>query len=216
MQFKRELETLDPRRAGQVKRYHTWPYLREQSVGEHCWNVARLLLAFWPECPRPILLHALFHDMGEVLVGDPPYPTKSMNPEMKKFFDEAEDSAHLHMCIPWALPKPVKLEGDFNKDVFKLADYADMWEFSLDEIALGNHNCTLVRERTEALLAEYLKKQNIPVEIRLAAARYIERRASLHTRRMRSTEPVFVMGIPSELREDSNRHAFQEDETSGC
>lgn len=31
-------QTIDPRRAGEVTRYHTWSRLREQSVGEHCWQ----------------------------------------------------------------------------------------------------------------------------------------------------------------------------------
>lgn len=56
----------DPRLAGEVSRYHTWPHLRQQSVAEHSWQVMRIMLAIYPMVPRVLLIHCMAHDAGEI------------------------------------------------------------------------------------------------------------------------------------------------------
>lgn len=136
----------DPRWALQVLRYHTWPHVRAQSVGEHSAQVARILLAIWPEAPRHVLVHCIVHDVGEVQAGDPPYPSKRMNPDLARGHARVERDAHLAMCIPWSLPAPQNLT-DFEKWAFKLAEFIEMWEWGLHEGNLGNRYADLVALR---------------------------------------------------------------------
>jgi 5'-deoxynucleotidase YfbR-like len=146
MRLELKAETLDPRRAGQVTRYHTWPRIREQSVGEHSWQVLRVLLAIWPDAPRHVIVHCLTHDIGETVSGDPPYPVKAMNPDMKEACDRVELDAHRRMARDWFLPGPSHL-SDMEKTIFKMAEFIEMWEWALFEISMGNSNAVLVMER---------------------------------------------------------------------
>jgi 5'-deoxynucleotidase YfbR-like HD superfamily hydrolase len=174
--WKMEKEVLDPRRAGCLVRYHTWPCIRKQSVAEHSWNVARILLAIWPHAPRHMIVHALMHDVGEVAVGDMPYPIKARDPELKAKIDAAEDSAYLAMSIPWGLQPPARLSPE-EQAVFKLADLGEMLEWSYDEVLLGNQFANLVVERCEKQIYEWID-QMIP-EIKDAATIYFRRRKAM-------------------------------------
>lgn len=170
-------EMLDPRQAGGVRRYHTWPISREQTIADHSWNVARLLLAWDAQAPRHLLVHALFHDIGERITGDAPYPIKAQNPALKKEMDRLEYDGHLAMCGPWGVPAPVGL-SEAEAALFKLADLVDMWEYALDEIARGNLHLRLVLERTQAAVFERLNDANsfIDKSIIIRAQMYVHRR----------------------------------------
>lgn len=163
----------DPRRALQVTRYHTWPRLREQSVGEHSMQVMRILLAIWPDCSRELLMHCLVHDIGETVSGDPPYPVKRDNPVLKAECDRIERSAHLSMCIPWGLPAPQALT-EVERAVFKLAEFIEMWEWGLHEIRLGNDYAVLVRDRCREAMDRILSSGGMVCE--KLARNYIKRR----------------------------------------
>lgn len=168
-------EMLDPRQAGNVQRYHTWPHHRPQCVANHSWNVARLLLAWQPDVPRHMLIHALMHDIGERMTGDLPYPIKKDNPALKREIDRLEYEGHLAMCAPWQVPAPVAL-SEAEAELFKLADLTDMWEFSLDELARGNRYCELVRQRTYAAICERLHTGTLDKSVQVRAQLYIQRR----------------------------------------
>lgn len=175
--------TLDPRRAGEVLRFHTWRVNRQQSVAEHCWNVARVLLAIWPEAPPRMVKHALFHDIGEVVTGDLPYPVKKDNPQVGAAMDRMEVEAYLQMSIGWSLPPPGYLEGD-DKTIFKTAEYLEGMEWALDELYSGNKFATLVAERWEVALSRVMAElvgsavRDAPLcaEVHQRAKSYLERR----------------------------------------
>lgn len=139
-------ETLDPRRAGLVRRYHTWPRINDQQVDGHSWQNIRILLAIWPDAPRRLLVYAMFHDVGEVATGDVPYPTKNLDPILQEKFDAAECEAHLAMHETFLVPKPVAI-SDFERLVFKTCEFIEMWEYGLHEQNLGNRYAGLVAER---------------------------------------------------------------------
>lgn len=140
-------ELLDPRLAGQVDRYHTWTKLRPQSVGEHSWQVARLLLAIYPEARRELIVEALFHDAGERGPGDLPYPGKRFEPVLKEVSERMERSVRLGLT-KWGVPPPLPL-SDQEAAALKAADMLDMWEWALFEISIGNRHAILVRKRCE-------------------------------------------------------------------
>ncbi len=173
----------DPRMAGCVERYHTWPHLRKQTNAEHSWQVARLVLAIWPECRRELLVHALVHDIGEIGTGDIPFPVKRDNPEVKKATDMVERRAHLTMCIPWSLPAPPNTTN-LERKVLKIADMMDMWEWSLQEQAMGNQFANIVRQRTGGWLCSLLKTTDLTLaESEIPAWAEILRRMSEYMQR---------------------------------
>lgn len=56
-------------RAGYVRRWHTHPFYK-QTVAEHSWGAAMIIIS---ECPNPsanLLKAALIHDLHEAMIGD--------------------------------------------------------------------------------------------------------------------------------------------------
>ncbi len=138
-------ESLCPRRAGQVTRYHTWPRIREQSTGEHTWQVIRILLALWPDAPRHVLTYVVFHDVEEVATGDVPYPLKKENPRLAAEYGDMEVSVRAGL-EPFGVPVCPPLTPE-EKITFKIAEYVEMWEWGLGEVNLSNTYAHLVTER---------------------------------------------------------------------
>lgn len=178
-----EYHFLDPRRAGLVVRYHTYPTLQQQSVAEHTWQVIRVLWAIWPDVPRPVIQHAMTHDLGELAIGDLPYPSKGMwSDGAKKELDELEKSAILDMCLPWCLPPPPELTKT-EYAIFKLAEYIEMTEFAWNEINLGNQYAVLIKKRCEIAIDKCLTGffSPIPTGIHDKARAYLAKRTRAET-----------------------------------
>jgi HD containing hydrolase-like enzyme len=138
--------TLDPRLAGEVERWHTWTTLCRQNVSAHSWQALRLLLAVCPEAPRHLMIEVAFHDIGERVSGDMPYPGKSLVEGLKPRLDAVESSARLAMSLPWGVPPPRQLEPE-EEAILKLVDYLEMLEHALHELSLGNLHMRLVYMR---------------------------------------------------------------------
>lgn len=168
----------DPRVAGQITRYHTWPKTREQSVGEHSWQIMRILLTLWPTAPRRLLVHAVLHDVGE-MAGDVPWPGKKNDPVLKERHDAAERVVHENMSREWCLPPAVVL-GDYEHGVFKLCEYIEMWEWGLHEQNLGNRYGAVVALRMLMAASVIVDRLEPPSgdypDLRPAVRRYVERR----------------------------------------
>jgi 5'-deoxynucleotidase YfbR-like HD superfamily hydrolase len=143
----------DPRLAGRVLRYHTWPHVKTQSVGEHSWQVARILMTVWPAHSRELLRYALMHDMGEVKTGDVPYPFKADHPEVAAAFDLAESEAIVDMDEVFGCPVFPVLTS-FEETIVKICDYLDMWEWALEEMNLGNKFAEPVRDRMRKAIGQ--------------------------------------------------------------
>lgn len=167
----------DPRWGGNVRRYHTWPTIQEQSVASHSWNVVRLLLVLWPDAPQPVLVAALLHDVGEVEAGDPPYPSKRDYPELKIGHDRAEYNVHVAMSEPWLLPAPIIVD-DHSRTLVKLADMMEMWEFGIAEVELGNRHGQIIVDRCWAFMEKSVC--NLEEEESKRFHRYVEQRAIAH------------------------------------
>lgn len=163
----------DPRSAGDVRRYHTWRVLQQQTNAAHQWNVARILLAIYPDCSPRLLREALFHDVGEVVSGDAPFPIKRDNPDIKAGHDRVERSARSAMVLPWGVPPEADLD-DFEKRVLKLADLTEMWEFALDDVNYGNRHAQLIVDRCDAELTRLMG--GIVGDVRLRFEAYRNRR----------------------------------------
>lgn len=147
----------DIRLAGRVLRYHTWPHVRQQSVAEHTWQVLRILYAIWPEVPSHVVRYVMGHDVGELTVGDPPYPIKANNPVLKTEMDRIEGEAQDELFENWMLGDVPELT-ETERWAFKLAEFIEMWEWGWEEELLGNRFARKVRERCEAVVIQRMNE----------------------------------------------------------
>ena len=121
------------RLAGQVTRYHTWPVHRQQSVGEHTWQVMRIFYQIFGPPSQTVFTKLLWDDAGELTTGDLPFPIKSLHPSLKAIMDSLEEHAVQEMG---GNPRPGISDADRKR--VKACDLIDMLEFGLDELMLGN------------------------------------------------------------------------------
>src|SRR5574337_169888 len=120
------------RRAGQVRRYHTEVTIKDQSVGEHSFNVAWLCHLLTKQRPMSaLLLHALAHDAAKPATGDIPAPTK----RSLKIRDTV-DALENEIMGKAGLDLPPL--DDHNAHILKLADALDGVLWCLREWELGN------------------------------------------------------------------------------
>lgn len=149
----------DLRMAGMVKRYHVWP-VREQTVAEHSWQICRILLSITTEEISAILIpHAILHDVGEVAVGDIPFPVKRNNPTLDLIFSEIESEAVSALMKRWALPPVIINEWDPQlRWVFKTAEFIEMCEFGMEELIRGNEFGRAIYERCRDIVEQRLEE----------------------------------------------------------
>lgn len=66
--------------AGETRRFHTVPMLRDQNIADHSWHLALLAYTLYgqaqPGVTVQFLMACLTHDMAECKVGDLPAPAK--------------------------------------------------------------------------------------------------------------------------------------------
>jgi hypothetical protein len=139
--------------AGQVRRYHTWPVLRQQTLAQHSWRVATIcveLSAAVGRRPSPELLTwCLLHDtLVEPHTGDLPHHVKRDNPALKAALTEIEAPLLEAAGLPVLSP--------FQVWVLKLCDLLEMWEFGMEEQAMGNRFGGPVVANMEAALERHV------------------------------------------------------------
>jgi len=143
----------DPRAAGQVRRYHTWAVIKDQSVAEHTWQIMRILLTIWPAAPRNVLVYALAHDMGE-MAGDIQYPFKLMFTELKTGSEKAENHVRHEQRAHFGAPLEAHPLSKFERYVFKACDNLEMWEYGIRELNMGNKYANIIVTRMRSAIAE--------------------------------------------------------------
>jgi hypothetical protein len=79
----REAVEYSARTAGGVRRYHTWPVLRPQTVAEHTWHVMRIWWQVYGPMSPAVSSYLLLHDAGEGQAGDVQFGAKRRYPELK-------------------------------------------------------------------------------------------------------------------------------------
>lgn len=136
------MEQLDfIRNAGETKRFHTWPVLRQQNVAEHSWHVAMLLWFIFgndePGLRMPLMMAALTHDAAEWKVGDLPSPGKrAMSehfPDFREKWGEMEQGILKEYAWDWeSLLEPWELAA------LKLVDSMDGALYCVRERTMGN------------------------------------------------------------------------------
>ena len=120
------------RYAGGVIRYHAWQVLQRQSVGEHTWQCLRIWFQIWGAPSSTVTTYFIWHDAGELVTGDIPFPVKMLDKRLKEIMDEKETDAVLDMG-----GELVELMPEDCVRV-KICDLIEMHEFGIQELRLGN------------------------------------------------------------------------------
>jgi 5'-deoxynucleotidase YfbR-like HD superfamily hydrolase len=125
----------DSRFGGLVRRYHTWPVLREQNNAEHSWQVARLFHLLFDvnsAAPAKIYHYIRYHDSGELLSGDVPYTAKKDRTFLRDELRRVEKAGLERQGIQ--LPDLTASE----LDAVKVCDLVEMFEYGCEELRRGN------------------------------------------------------------------------------
>lgn len=120
--------------ASRVKRYHTWPVLHQETVGEHSHGVLRIFIEIFGP-PKPVVTRYIVeHDMPELHTGDLPFPVKAKNPGLKREVDLVEDDARAELRCD----EETHLIDKVDHAKVKICDLLQMWEFGRIEMRMGN------------------------------------------------------------------------------
>ena len=141
-------------------RAHTIPFIKTQSIAEHCGRSAMLLMLIRArglfklseESFSKIFQYLIVHDLHETKIGDIPYVTK-MNCKEVCELDKNECNKILKIFKVSELTEEEQL----------VADFVDMFEFWLkckEELDFGNNSTKLLKakERAEKVLGGLLSK----------------------------------------------------------
>ena len=132
MTISREQILTNGRMAGTLRRYHSWPMHQTQTIGCHTWQVLRIYVSIFGAPAPDVTVYILWHDAGELVLGDLPFPVKANSPELKRLCDAVEDSAVLRMG-----GEVIKLPT-FEKLRVKACDLIEMCEMGVVEFQMGN------------------------------------------------------------------------------
>lgn len=123
-------------RAGRVKRYHVETIIGEQTVADHSWGVANLLLEIFKDfVSRDLLLAALWHDVPERTTGDTPATAKWLSYTLRSVLENLEEE-----IIKQKLPDYPDLFDD-QKLMLKIADISELIYFCTRQVRMGNVYC---------------------------------------------------------------------------
>ncbi len=151
---------------GSIKRYNTIYRLHEESVAEHSlyvsYNVMMLceILNIDSETKLRAIEMAIIHDIPESIVGDIPYSTKKMNPNISALLTYLECE-----CVNKEMPEIADKYKEFVKNeeqntiegqLVKLADAISVVQYCELERKLGNMNEKII----DILNSSYVRVEN--------------------------------------------------------
>jgi 5'-deoxynucleotidase YfbR-like HD superfamily hydrolase len=135
---------------GTVRRYHTVPTIKDNTLAEHQWGVAVLCyLLSGDSCSEKLLMAALTHDLPEQATGDIPAPAKRLLGLSRETFTAYDMEALAAFDFGFILSPE-------EKRILKLADCLDGMLFCLRERQLGNLNVALPYSKHRAYAKEVL------------------------------------------------------------
>lgn len=137
---------------GEVRRYHqdgtVWP----QPVSSHTWRTLVILLYFWPDISKQVILATIYHDVAERYTGDVPATVKINNPEIAEALKIMEVKFTQFLNLP--------SEHDLSVSDYSRLKCADYIELCITCRGPYGKRAWQIYERGEKLVYEYL--QNLP------------------------------------------------------
>jgi 5'-deoxynucleotidase YfbR-like HD superfamily hydrolase len=111
--------------SGKVRRWHTH-HRYHQTVADHSWGVAAILLGLEPNISREALLVALFHDSHEIATGDAPSYSKD---QRYRRWEETEGAEWENRNLPRAALDAMMTLSDREQKLIRLADALEALHF---------------------------------------------------------------------------------------
>lgn len=142
------------RRASMVRRYHQHFLHEPDTVGKHSFGVAMFCHLIDPECRKEVILAALTHDLGELMLGDIPAPTKRALPMgARDLLADIEDKALRNHDFQFCA-----LLSDHESLLLKFADLFDGLAYTTEEVLRGNRTLHTVGETYSRYIVEHLNR----------------------------------------------------------
>ena len=134
--------------AGRVKRWHAFPIIGEQTVADHSWGVALIVVEIAEDYLSENLMRAaLTHDVAELDTGDIPYGAKRRWPHLAAALDKCETEVEQEYNIDWTLSQK-------QREILKWADMFELLMFADAQRNLGNRNVVEMQRLAYNLVTE--------------------------------------------------------------
>lgn len=137
---------------GETQRFHTMPMLRPDTVGQHSYGVACVLMHVFPKAPARLLRAALKHDMAEAHYGDMPSPAKR-ELGIREQFAQLEDSYLAGLGV-----EPEEL-APWEQWLLNFCDIVEGLRVTVRERAMGNQLIWLARRNFQDYAEELLAQE---------------------------------------------------------
>jgi 5'-deoxynucleotidase YfbR-like HD superfamily hydrolase len=134
------------RAGGAVRRYHTRTTIGHQTVAEHSWGVACILLEICDPSVE-LLGRALYHDVAERETGDIPAQFKRSSSLLMSLLDELTENVEDDLGIACKLTKE-------EECFLRAADILELLWYCLEQRQLGNTTLDDIWERGVAYMDE--------------------------------------------------------------
>ena len=130
-------------RMSYIKRYSNVPKLHEESVAEHCFFVAAIVLDLRSQYTFSLedaLVIAISHDMTEMELNDCPHIIKRKYPQIAEAYAicEEEVANQLPELVAWGSREFDKVPSTVEAKIVQLADAMQCIQFAHVEVNLGN------------------------------------------------------------------------------
>lgn len=125
-----------------IIRYNNRCRLQNESVAEHTCFVSLFCLKILAklkldhETERKVLILAALHDTAESMTSDIPHDVKTNYPEMQEILNNIEEDYYLDFWTEYY--EEVYNSGNLCYNILKLADSYSVYQYCLNEKALGN------------------------------------------------------------------------------
>lgn len=154
-----------------IRRWSLMRCVQPENIQEHSHQVAVIAHALAEyenlhcgakhDCGRIVML-ALYHDVGEVIIGDLPTPVKYFNPEIKNSYGKIEDIAQekLLSMLPEDMSEVYRSYICLDKQaseypIVKAADKLSAYLKCLEELTVGNGEFRLAERTIYQELTQY-------------------------------------------------------------
>lgn len=128
---------LETWQSGQTVRKHTMHVHRRERISEHTWGLILILLRYWPDLPKPVLVAAHLHDAGEGATADIPAHLCQEMPELKQAV-EVREKLHVLAMMPAAVAEMLAEVSPTHWQIIEIADRAEFVLSCLHEYLMGN------------------------------------------------------------------------------
>lgn len=136
-------------------RFHTADTLTQQTVGQHSFGVAWLVLLIAPNSRKEVICAALAHDLAEHIVGDVASPAKRRFPDLAIAVNNAEAVLLNNMGLDWETGLT-----DAESRVVKLADMLDGMMFCVRERRMGSKVACTIYDNFYKYAVEVIKRED--------------------------------------------------------